>query len=204
MSRPFPARASYGGPAVRLNGKIRAREVRVLGEDNQQIGILSLAEAIRRAQSLGVDLVEIAAEATPPVCRLVDYGKYRYELSKKERDARKPQQASKLKEIQLRATIGSHDFSIKLGHAMEFLREGMKVKVALRFRGREMLHQEFGMKVVETFVKDLAAYGQPDAPPKLTGRALNVMLRPLSRHQRGKHDHPGGGSEVTKPQEPTS
>ncbi len=187
MSRPYSSRSS-GPPPPRLNGKIRAREVRVIGEDNQQIGILSLADAIRRAQSLGVDLVEIAADATPPVCRLVDYGRYRYEQAKKATHKAAP--AGRVKEIQLGATIGPHDFSVKLGHAREFLNEGMKVKVSLRFRGREMLHQEFGAQVVGRFVNELAAYGQPEAAPALVGRSLNVMVRPLPRQQRGKHVAP--------------
>src|SRR5512135_3827308 len=110
---------------VRVNGKIRAREVRVIGDDGHQLGVLSLPEAIRLAQSLGVDLVEIAADAIPPVCRLVDYGKYRYEQAKKA--AHRPAPAGRVKEIQLRATIGPHDFGFKLGHAQEFLNEGRKV-----------------------------------------------------------------------------
>jgi len=201
LRRTFGSRARFDAPAFRVNGKIRAREVRVIGTDNQQIGILSLGDAIRRAQSLGVDLVEIAAKADPPVCRLVDYGRFRYEQSKKEKDSHKPQQANKVKEVQLRATIEPHDFTTKLGHAAEFLQEGMKVKVSLRYRGREMMHQEYGRQVVERFVTDLAGHGVPDAAPHLVGRSLNIMLRPLPRHHRPK-SHPA--APETQPHPPAA
>jgi translation initiation factor IF-3 len=172
---------------VRVNGKIRAREVRVIGDDGHQLGVLGLPEAIRLAQSQGVDLVEIAPNATPPVCRLVDYGKFRYEQSKKDKVARKHQHANKLKEIQLSASIDPHDYSIKLGHATDFLCEEMKVKVALRFRGREMMHTEYGFQVVQRFINDLAVYGHPDAPPKLIGKGINLILSPLPRNKRAKN-----------------
>ena len=122
MSRPFSSRTSASpGSFVRVNGKIRAREVRVIGVDGAQLGVHSLAEAITMARSNGVDLVEIAANATPPVCRLVDYGKFRYEQSKKEKEAKKHHHANKVKEIQLSPSIDPHDFGVKLGHAVEFL-----------------------------------------------------------------------------------
>ncbi len=188
MSRPYPSRSS-GPPPPRLNGKIRAREVRVIGQDNQQVGILSLGDAIRLAQSQGVDLVEIVPNATPPVCRLVDYGKFRFEQSKKG----KAKQSARPKEIQLRSTIDQHDFDIKLSHAAEFLSAGVQVKVVLRFRGREMLHQEFGRQVIERFVNGLAEHGRPDAPPQLMGRVLNVMVRPLARQHRAQSSPPPAG-----------
>jgi translation initiation factor IF-3 len=172
---------------IRINGKIRAREVRVIGVDGQQIGVLQLGEAISMARSKGVDLVEIAPNAAPPVCRLVDYGKFRYEQSKKDKESRKHQHANKVKEIQLSATIDPHDFSVKLSHAIDFLCEEMKVKAALRFRGREMAHQEFGFQVVERFIKALVPYGHPDAPPKLVGRSINLMFSPLPRNKRAKN-----------------
>jgi translation initiation factor IF-3 len=176
---------------IRINGKIRAREVRVIGVDGQQIGVLQLGEAINLARSHGVDLVEIAPNATPPVCRLVDYGKFRYEQSKKDKESRKHQHANKVKEIQLSATIDAHDFSVKLSHAIDFLCEEMKVKAALRFRGREMAHQEFGFQVVERFIQALVPYGHPDAPPKLVGRSINLMFSPLPRNKRAKNPNQG-------------
>ena len=188
MSRPFSPRGS-GSPAsfVRINGKIRANEVRVIGVDSKQLGVLSLRDALTMARANGVDLVEIVPTAVPPVCRLVDFGKYRYEQNKKDKESKKHQHANKVKEIQLSANIDPHDFGVKLQHAINFLCEEMKVKVTLRFRGREMAHKEFGFKQVEQFIKDVAPWGHPDAPPKLIGKGLNVMLSPLPRNKRAKN-----------------
>jgi len=188
LSRPYSPRSSYSPAShTRINGKIRAREVRVIDENGQQLGIFGLAEAIRMAQSRAVDLVEIAASANPPVCRLVDYGKFRYEQSKKDKDSRRHQHANKVKEIQLSPTIDPHDFKVKLTHATDFLCEEMKVKLTLRFRGREMAHQEIGFQTVNSFIKELVPYGHPDSPPKLIGRGINVMMSPLPRTKRAKN-----------------
>jgi translation initiation factor IF-3 len=196
LSHPFfPRSPSSSSSFVRVNGKIRAREVRVIGVDGHQLGVMPLNEALSMARTHAVDLVEIAASAVPPVCRLVDYGKYRYEQSKKDKDSRKHQHANRVKEIQLSPTIDPHDFKVKLEHAMDFLCEEMKVKITLRFRGREMAHQEFGTQTVERFIKELAPYGHPDAPPKLIGKGLNVMLSPLPRAKRAKNPRqPDAGS----------
>lgn len=177
---------------VRVNGKIRAREVRVIGPDGQQLGVLPLADAINLARARGVDLVEIAANATPPVCRLVDFGKFRYEQAKRDKEARKHQHANKVKEIQLSPQIDPHDFAVKLNHAIDFLCEEMKVKVTLRFRGREMAHKEFGFQQVEKFTKEVAVYGHPDSPPKLVGRGITVMFSPLPRNKRAKNPRETG------------
>lgn len=187
MSRPFSPRHGQSGPSVRINGKIRAREVRVIGDNGQQLGVLPLTEAISLARSRGVDLVEVAPNATPPVCRLVDYGKYKYEQEKRQKESRKHQHASRVKEIQLSATIDPHDFQTKLGHAIDFLCDEMKVKASLRFRGREMAHTEFGFQVVKRFLQDIAPWGHPDFEPKLTGRSINVMISPLPRNKRARH-----------------
>lgn len=187
MSRPFFRSAPSPSSFVKVNGKIRAREVRVIGIDGQQMGILPLGEAINIARSHGVDLVEIAPNATPPVCRLVDYGKFRYEQAKKEKEAKKHQHANKVKEIQLSPNIDPHDFGVKLNHAIDFLCEEMKVKLTLRFRGREMAHKEFGFQVIEKFIRDLVPFAHPDSPPKLIGKGINVMLSPLPRNKRAKH-----------------
>ena len=193
MSRPFSPRShASAGPFYRVNGKIRAREVRVIGHEGHQVGVLSLGDALSLARQQGVDLVEIAANATPPVCRLVDFGKFRYEQAKKGKESRKHQHANRVKEIQLSPTIDQHDFGVKLNHAIEFLCEEIKVKVTLRFRGREMMHKEFGFQQVDKFIHDLAAYGHPDAPPKLIGKGINVMLSPLPRNKRGKNPQEGG------------
>ncbi len=188
MSRPFPSRRPPApGSFIRVNGKIRAREVRVIGVDGKQLGIISLGDALTLARQHTVDLVEIAATATPPVCRLVDFGKYRYELAKKEKDSKKHQHASKVKEIQLSAKIDPHDLGVKVGHAIDFLCEDMKVKVALRFRGREMAHTEFGFQVVHKFLAEIAPYGHQDFEPKLVGRSINLMISPLPRNKRAKN-----------------
>lgn len=187
MSRPFPPRSFSPGSSVRVNGKIRAREVRVIGTEGQQLGVFPLADAINMARAKGVDLVEIAATANPPVCRLVDFGKYRYEQSKKDKEARKHQHANKVKEIQLSPGIDPHDFGVKLSHAIDFMCEEMKVKVTLRFRGREMAHKEFGFQQIEKFTKEVAPYGHPDAPAKLVGKGITVMFSPLPRNKRAKN-----------------
>jgi translation initiation factor IF-3 len=161
--------------------------VRVIDTDKKQLGVLPLGEAINLARSQGVDLVEIAPNATPPVCRLVDFGKYRYEQAKQEKEARKHQHANKVKEVQLSPNIDPHDFGVKLQGAINFLCEDMKVKITLRFRGREMAHKEFGFQQVEKFIAELTLFGHPDAPAKLIGKGINVMLSPLPRAKRAKN-----------------
>lgn len=172
---------------IRINGKIRAREVRVIGDDNKQLGVFPLSDALRMARERGVDLVEISPNANPPVCRLVDYGKFRYEQEKKEKEQRKHHHANKMKEVQISATIDPHDFGVKLRHAIDFLCDDMKVKVTLRFRGREMAHQEIGMQQVEKFVQDLKPWGQADYAPKVAGRNAHVTISPLPKNKRAKH-----------------
>jgi translation initiation factor IF-3 len=198
LSRPFSPRNFSPAAFVRVNGKIRAREVRVIGVDGKQLGVISLTDALNLARQNGVDLVEIAASATPPVCRLVDFGKYRYEQAKKEKDSKKHQHASTVKEVQLSPRIDPHDLGIKVVHAVDFLCEDMKVKVALKFRGREMAHTEVGFQVVNKFLAEVAPYGHPDFPPKLIGRGINVMISPLPRNKRAKNPHqPEAGSPPT-------
>jgi translation initiation factor IF-3 len=187
LSRPFSPRNSSPASFVRVNGKIRAREVRVIGVDGQQLGVIPLTDAINLARHHAVDLVEIAATAVPPVCRLVDFGKYRYEIAKKEKESKKHQHASIVKEVQLSPRIDPHDLGIKLTHAIDFLCEDMKVKIALKFRGREMAHTEVGFAVINKFLADIAPYGHPDFPPKLIGKGINVMISPLPRNKRGKN-----------------
>ncbi len=188
MSRPFsPRNSSPSGPYVRVNGKIRAREVRAIGVDGKQLGVLPLGEALNMARASGVDLVEIAPNAIPPVCRLVDFGKYRYEQAKRDKESRKHQHATRVKEVQLSPKIDPHDLSVKTEHAVDFLCEDMKVKIALKFRGREMAHTEYGFQVIRKFITDVAPYGHPDFEPKLIGRGINVMISPLPRNKRGKN-----------------
>jgi translation initiation factor IF-3 len=193
LSRPFPSRSSSSSvPFVRVNGKIRAREVRVIGVDGNQLGVLSLGDALTMARANGVDLVEVAPNAVPPVCRLVDFGKYRYEQAKRDKESKKHQHANKVKEVQLSPKIDPHDLSVKVGHAVDFLCEDMKIKVTLKFRGRENAHTEYGFQVIQKFLADIAPYGHADFDPKLNGRAINVMISPLPRNKRARH--PGGAA----------
>ena len=195
MSRPFPPRNTSPASFIRINGKIRAREVRVIGIDGNQLGVMPLNDALTLARQSGVDLVEIAATAVPPVCRVVDFGKFRYEQAKKDKESKKHQHASTVKEVQLSPRIDPHDLSVKVGHAIDFLCEDMKVKVTLRFRGREMQHTEFGFQVVQKLIAEVAPFGHPDFPPKLIGRGINLMLSPLPRNKRAKNPRQTEGGE---------
>ncbi len=150
---------------------------------------MSLGDALTAARTLGVDLVEIAPNATPPVCRLVDFGKYRYEQSKKDKESKKHQHATRVKEVQLSPKIDSHDLMVKIEHAIGFLCEDMKVKIALKFRGREMAHTEFGFLVVRKFLQEITPYGHEDFQPKLIGRGITVMISPLPRNKRAKNPY---------------
>jgi translation initiation factor IF-3 len=202
LSRPFPSRTSpSSGPFVRVNGKIRAREVRVIAADGKQLGVLSLGDALTLARANGVDLVEIAPNATPPVCRLVDFGKYRYEQAKRDKESKKHQHANKVKEVQLSPKIDPHDLGVKVGHAVDFLCEDMKVKVTLKFRGREMAHTEIGFQIVQKFLAETAPYGHPDFQPKLNGRAINLMISPLPRNKRAKHPNELAGGTAPETEE---
>jgi translation initiation factor IF-3 len=197
---------------MRVNGKIRAREVRVIGPEGKQLGVFPLNEALNLARTHAVDLVEISPNAVPPVCRLIEIGKFRYELAKKEKESRKHQHASTVKEVQLSPRIDPHDLGIKVQHAVNFLCEDMKVKVALKFRGREMAHTEIGFEVVNKFIAEIALFGHPDFTPKLVGRAINLMITPLPRNKRAKNprqedaDEGGqdeqGGQPAPKPKAP--
>jgi translation initiation factor IF-3 len=191
LSRPFPSRSfQTREPLHRRNGKIRAREVRVMDDKKQQLGVMTLNEALKLAQAKGLDLIEIAATAVPPVCRIVDYGKFLYEESKRNKDAHARQSASRMKELQISPAIDPHDLAVKRDHAIEFLCADLKVRIKLRFRGRQKAHKEIGYQVVNKFVKDVALYGHADSPPKMLGdRDLNVVLSPLPRDKRAKLPH---------------
>lgn len=159
------------------------------------------------ARANGVDLVEVAPNATPPVCRLVDYGKFRYEQAKRDKESKKHQHATKVKEVQLSAKIDPHDLGVKAGHAIEFLCEDMKVKVSLKFRGREMAHTEFGFQVIDKFLNEIASYGHPDFQPKLNGRTIVLMISPLPRTKRAKQpgpEEPGGAPATEQPKAATA
>jgi translation initiation factor IF-3 len=192
LSRPFSPRPHSREPLHRRNGKIRAREVRVLGEHKEQLGVMSLDSALRLAREKGVDLIEIAPTATPPVCRIMDYGKFIYEEAKRKKESR-PSSAGKVKELQISAVIDPHDLGVKRDRAIEFLQAGMKVRLKMRFRGRQKAHKEIGLDLMNRFVKEVAAYGQADSPPKMLGdRDLNAFISPLSGNKRAKNSPEAG------------
>ena len=160
----------------------------MLDETKQQLGVMSLNDALRLAQAKDLDLVEVVPHATPPVCRIVNYGKFLYEEAKRESHVRPA--AGQMKEIQISPVIDPHDLATKRDHAIKFLCDDMKVRVKLRFRGRQKAHKEIGFQVVNQFIKDVAAYGQADSPPKMLGdRDLNAVLSPLPRNKRAKNPH---------------
>lgn len=154
----------------------------IIGSTGQQLGVLKTDEALRRAKSYGLDLIEIAPNATPPVCRIADFGKYKYELTKQEKE--KKQHHAKVKEVKFRVKIGAHDYETKMRHAEEFLEKGNKVKVNLQFRGREMAHKDLGLAMMEKIKTDLEGMALVDLPPKLLGRAIGMILSPLPAGKR--------------------
>jgi translation initiation factor IF-3 len=166
-------------PEVRVNQRIRAREVRVIGEDGKQLGIFPIHEALRMAEEQGVDLVEVAPNANPPVCRMMDYGKYKYELKKQA--AAKKQKLQAVKEIKLRPNIGEHDLDIKINHMREFLEEGNKSKVRIFFKGREITHPELGKELAGKIIERLSDVGIVDSPPKFEGKNLVMVISPKKK-----------------------
>ncbi|MFT8887203.1 MAG: translation initiation factor IF-3 [Ethanoligenens sp.] len=159
-----------------LNEEIRDREVRVIGADGSQLGILSSREALRLAEEKNLDLVKIAPQAKPPVCRIMDYGKFRFEQAKKEKEAKKNQHIVEIKEIRMSLNIDTHDLETKAGHAMQFLRSGDRVKVTVRFRGREMAHTELGRTLLNRFAVLCEGLSSVEKLPKLEGRSMSLFL----------------------------
>jgi translation initiation factor IF-3 len=159
--------------------------VRVIdGVSGQQIGVLPTGQAIRMARERGLDLIEISAAADPPVCKIVDYGKYKYEQEKKKKEAAKSQKGGKLKEMKFRIGIDPHDYTIKIAHAEEFLSHGDKVRIQLQFKGRQMAHQELGFQLARRIRDDLQGMGHVDQEPKMAGRNINMQLTPHPERQR--------------------
>ncbi|OPG16305.1 translation initiation factor IF-3 [Ferroacidibacillus organovorans] len=169
---------------VQINEGIRAREVRLIDEANAQLGIVNIREALRIAMEKNLDLVNVAPTAKPPVCRIMDYGKFKYEQSKKEKEARKNQKVVMIKEIRMTPNIEDHDFETKVKAATKFLQEGDKVKAAVRFRGREITHPGIGQAVLEKMVKELEPFGTLERAPRLEGRNMIIILNP--RHNAEK------------------
>ena len=167
---------------IRKNDKIRSREVRVIGPEGDMLGVMPPEEALKIAKSHGLDLVEVAASARPPVCRILEFGKYKYELSKNKRN--KDKTAKRIKEAKFRPRIEEHDYMTKVRRSEKFLHQGNKVKITLIFRGREMEHVELGMNLVKQAIEDLSGVGKADDEPKLNGRFIIVNLSPLPQNQR--------------------
>jgi len=180
-------RSPFAG--IRRNHRIRVPEVRVISPEGKQLGVLPTATAISLALEVGLELVEVAPAARPPVCRIMDFGKYVYEESKKTSHAKVT--ASKIKEIEFTPRIEQHDFETKIRHAEEFLSHGSKVKLRLKFRGREMARTELGFDVIRRALTELEGMGHPDSEPRLIGRNINMMITPLPENKRKpKYYHP--------------
>jgi translation initiation factor IF-3 len=169
-----------------------------MGSSGEQLGVMKLSDALRKAQGLDLDLVEVAPTANPPVCKIVDFGKFRYDISKQEKD-KKPS-GTKLKEIKFRVNIDDHDYLTKIRHGEEFLGKGNKVRVQLQFRGREMAHQEFGMQLMEKVRDDLSGMSQVEMEPKIAGRNVTMTLSPLPVHRRRRRFAPPARSDTAAAQ----
>ena len=163
-----------------LNEEIKDKEIRLIGSQGEQLGIVSSAEALRIADEQGLDLVKISPQAVPPVCKLMNYGKFRFEQSKREKEAKKKQQTVELKEIQLSCRIDTHDYETKMNQAKKFLTSGNKVRVVMKFRGREMSHMAIGREILEKFLEDVKEVGSCDKKPVLDGRFMSMVISPLS------------------------
>ena len=164
-----------------INEQIRDREIRLIGEDGQQLGIMSSREAMKIAREAELDLVKIAPQAKPPVCKIIDYGKYRYELARKEKEAKKKQKTIEVKEVRLSPNIDSNDLNTKIASARKFIEKGNKVKVTLRFRGREMAHVQSSRHILDEFAKALEDIALVDKPAKMEGRSCLLYTSPSPR-----------------------
>ena len=163
---------------ARINERIRAKEIRVIDEEGGQLGIMTPFDALKAAKTQGLDLVEVAPTANPPVCRIINYGKYLYQLSKRQHEARKNQKSIGLKEVKMRPRTSVHDFETKRNKIIDFLQEGAKVKVTIMFRGREMAHRDLGFKMIDRLIEEVGDNGQVEARPRLEGPNLTAILAP--------------------------
>ncbi|MDX2259861.1 MAG: translation initiation factor IF-3 [Hyphomicrobiaceae bacterium] len=178
MRRPQRAAPQREDTGPKINDAIRAREVRLIDEAGENVGVVSRFDAMERAQNAGLDLVEISPGAEPPVCKIMDFGKFKFEQQKKAAEARKKQKVIEIKEIKMRPAIDDHDYEVKLRAIRRFFEEGDKVKVTLRFRGREMAHQELGMQVLQRVKAEVEAIAKVESEPRLEGRQMVMVLSP--------------------------
>lgn len=175
-------------PVVRINERIRVPEVRVIGEDGEQLGVLGIQEAIRTARDRGLDLIEVASTAQPPVCRISDFGKYQYEQKKKANEAKKKQVTITVKEVKFRPGTDDHDYDYRMKHAREWLQGGDKVKATIWFRGREMTHRELGSRILQKLEKDLLDVGEVEARPRMEGNQMFIIFGPRRHKMPGKSE----------------
>ncbi|WP_442439579.1 translation initiation factor IF-3 [Pseudooceanicola lipolyticus] len=178
------ARRPHNAPPTRdtgprVNDKIRASEIRLIGAEGENIGVVSPDRALELAERAGLDLVEISPNATPPVCKIMDFGKFKYEQQKRESEARKKQKVIEVKEVKFRPNTDTHDYDVKMRNVFKFLENGDKVKVTLRFRGREMAHQNLGRELLERVAEDTKEIGRVENFPKMEGRQMIMMIGPL-------------------------
>lgn len=171
---------------MRINDAIRAREVRLVNNDGEQLGIVPFKEALRVAYEKGLDLVEVAPNAKPPVCRIMDYGKFKYEQSKRDKEARKKQKVVNIKEVKMRPTIEEHDFDVKIRNVQRFLKDGDKVKATIMFRGREIVHADIGQALLRRMVEDCADLCIVERDAHLEGRHLIMILAPKQAQQQAE------------------
>ncbi|MDT5123936.1 MAG: translation initiation factor [Acidobacteriota bacterium] len=184
---------------MRINERIRVPEVRVIGDDGEQLGVMDTREAVRKAREQGLDLVEVAANAEPPVCRIIDFGKFQYEAKKKANEAKKKQVVITVKEIKFRPGTDEHDYDYRMERAREWLRDGDKVKATIWFRGREMTHRELGSRILEKLERDLLEVGEVEARPRMEGNQMFIIFGP-KRH-KGSGAKPEPAAPKTNPGE---
>jgi translation initiation factor IF-3 len=187
---------------MRVNRQIRISPVRVIAPDGEQVGILPVERALEIAEEQGLDLVEVAPLARPPVCRIMDYGKFRYEEQRQAREARKKQHHVQLKEVKMRPGIEDHDFDFKVRHARRFLLDGNKVKLTMMFRGRQMAHPEYGRQVLDRVFGELEDVAKIESNPMMEGRSMNMVLAPLAKPQAQPAAQPQ--QPAAQPQQQTS
>ncbi len=178
FSGGFRGRRDQRGPQVRVNDRIRAREIRVIDDEGKQLGVMTPQQAMELARGRDLDLVEVAPQATPPVCRIIDFGKYLYEQKKRAHEAKKKQVVIEVKEIKFRPATDDHDYNFKMKHAQEILRDGNKVKATVRFKGREITHKELGVSLLDRLTTDLAECGIVEFRPRLEGMQMMVVFAP--------------------------
>lgn len=186
LSGSYPTEASIDKRFIRMNERIRAREIRVIGDEGQQIGIMPPFEALKMAREKNLDLVEISPTAQPPVCRIMDYGKFLYQQEKREREAKKHQKTITVKEVKFRINVDDHDYETKKNHVVRFLDEGDKVKATIFFRGREMTRQALGRQILERLIKDVENKGIVEFRPRQEGNTLHLILAPMKKETGGK------------------